>query len=61
MQIKNANVAFKPVTVTFETSAEYEAFRAVIYRAVQELNFNDKVEEVANELYDAVEADNLDN
>lgn len=52
MQVKNSNSSFKPVTVTFDTDAEYQAFRELLYATNDNLNFDGKAQEVLSELWD---------
>lgn len=51
MQVKNSNPSFKPVTVTFDTDAEYQAFREILYTS-NNLSFEGKAGEVFETLYD---------
>lgn len=52
MQIKNPNQAFKPVTVTFDTEAEYQAFREILYTTNDNISFDGKEARVFDGLLD---------
>lgn len=60
MQVKNTNASFKPVTVTFETAAEYEAFREIIHGANDNCAFDGKAGEVMSDLYDEFDLSNFE-
>lgn len=61
MQIKNPNGAFKPVTVTFEDSAEYESFRRILNVVADILSFEGKESDLFGLLHDEFNANDLDN